>query len=73
MSKQALTLDEIEAMPCEMLNTETVARCMGVAQYSINLHAKAGTLPFNYIMNGNRVKIPKRAFVAFMRGEKAET
>lgn len=72
MPKQTMSLDEIEALDAEMLTPEIVARCWPVSQYAVNLMAKADTLPFNYIMNGNRVLIPKRAFIKWMNGEKTQ-
>lgn len=72
MTRTALSLDEIAAMDREMLTPEIVSRCWGVSQYAVNILAKENRLPFPYIINGNRVIVPKRAFIKWMSGEKTE-
>ena len=47
-----------------------VASILGCSPHLIRLKARNGELPFNSIIVGNRVKIPKEAFDRFMRGEK---
>ena len=58
------TLEEIEAIPKNVLIPEDVAAFLGVDKYSINLASKAGTLPWAYTM-GSRCFIPKDAFCNF--------
>lgn len=46
-----------------------VAAILGCDRYLINIKAKAGTLPFPCYLSGEKaphVKIPKKAFDAFM-------
>lgn len=72
MPKQTMSLEEIEALDREMLTPEIVARCWPVSQYAVNLMAANNSLPFNFVKNGNRVLIPKRAFINWMNGTKPE-
>lgn len=69
MTKTYLTLDEIEAMDREMLTPAICAQYERCEAYAINLKAKAGRLEYPFVLSGNRVKIPKHAYVAFMRGK----
>lgn len=68
MPKQTTTLEEIEAIPKEMLTPIDVASYLGVLPYSINIQCKNGGLPWAYLVR-TRVKIPKRKFVSYHRGE----
>lgn len=66
-----MTLEEIEALPKEMLVPADVAPYIGCSPYSINVAAKKGTkFPFPVILMGSRVRIPKIPFIKAMRGEK---
>ena len=64
------TLEEIEALPKEMLTPADIAPILGCAQYSINLATKDGKNPFPFpvIRMGTRVRIPKMPFIKAMRG-----
>ena len=66
-----MTLEEIEALPKEMLIPADVAAYLGCSPYAINVLTRNGENPFPFpvIRIGNRVKIPKIAFVRAMRGE----
>lgn len=65
------TLAEIEALPTEVLFCKHVARVLQADPGTI--HAQAMQSPellgFPVIVTGTRVKIPKTAFLKFMRGE----
>ena len=65
------TLDGIEALPCEVLTCLQVSKVLGVG--AANLHDQAvadpAALGFPVIRCGTRVKIPRRSFVKFMKGE----
>lgn len=64
------TLDEVEAIPSEVLTCQQVSKVLRAGAYY--LHEQARTAPeklgFPVIVHGTRVKIPKAAFLKFMRG-----
>lgn len=63
-----MTLDEIKAVPGEVLTCKQVAAVLGMSE--TNLHAQAMERPdalgFPVIVAGRRVKIPKQPFLRFM-------
>ena len=65
-----ITLEDIEAMPGEVLYCRHVAKVLQTDPAT--LHAQAMSRPemlgFPVICAGSRVKIPKRPFIQFMRG-----
>ena len=68
---QVLTNDHltrIAASDVEMLTPADVAPVLGCHPYAINVMAKAdpGRLGFPVCMVGNRVKIPRRAFLRWV-------
>lgn len=69
---QPTTLEEIEALPKETLTCSNVAKVLNANPYAIHQAAieRPELLGFPTIVAGRRVKIPKRAFVAFMKGAK---
>jgi len=71
MQERPKTLEEIEALPREMLIPADIAHILGCNPYSINVCAKSGTnlFPFPIILMGSRVRIPKQPFLKAMRGE----
>lgn len=71
MKKGLTSLEEIEALPKNMLVPADVCRYLGVTQYSINIATRDGKNPFPFpvIRIGTRVKIPKIPFLKAMRGE----
>lgn len=71
----ARTLDEIEALPTEVLTCADIAPVLGANADTIRQQAREmpELLGFRVIVAGNRVKIPKRAFIRFMKGEDATT
>lgn len=66
-----LTLDQIEALPVEVLTCAQVAPLLGANPATIHGQAtdRPELLGFPVIVAGSRVKIPKRPFLRFMRGE----
>lgn len=65
-----MTLEEIEALPKDMLIPTDIAGYLGCAPYAINIRAQssANPFPFPVIVLGRRVKIPKQPFIKVMRG-----
>ena len=68
---QRLTLDELAALPVEVLTPAQVAPVLCLDQDTIRGQARScpELLGFPVVVAGNRVKIPKRTFVKFMKGE----
>lgn len=66
---QRMTLDEIEAIPAEVLTPAQVAPLLHLDQDTVRGQARTcpARLGFPVIVAGSRVKIPKRPFLAFMR------
>ena len=64
-------MEDIEALDKEMLVPADIAGYLGCQPYAINVATRDGKNPFPFpvIRLGNRVKIPKRLFLAAMRGE----
>ena len=64
-----MTLKEIEALDTETLTCEQVGRVIGAKRQSIYLQAFEcpEKLGFPVIIIGERVKIPKEAFLYFMK------
>ena len=60
-----MTMQQIRASGKEMLSPADVAPVLGCNPYSINVMAKAdpARLGFPVCVIGNRVKIPRRAFL----------
>lgn len=73
MNKTPKTLEELEAVPGEVLTAAQVASVMGGDVVTIRLQARERPelLGFPVVCYGRRVKIPKRPFIAFMKGERA--
>ena len=63
------TLEEIEAIPREVLTCTEIAPILGAKPDNIHAQAMAepGLLGFPVIVMKSRVKIPKRPFLRFMR------
>ena len=68
---ERLTLDELEALPVEVLTCSQIAPLLGANPATIHGQAtdRPELLGFPVIVAGSRVKIPKRPFLRFMRGE----
>ena len=69
-----MTLQQIRASGKEMLSPADVAQVLGCNPYSINVMAKAdpARLGFPVCVIGNRVKIPRRAFLRWAGYEKED-
>lgn len=69
--KRPQTLEELEKYPYDILVPADVAGILKCDQYSINVAARDNPerLGFPVTLLGNRVKIPKLAFIKFMKGE----
>lgn len=67
-----MNVEEMKELPKDYLTPKDVAGCLGCTAYAINQQAaaNAGKLGFPVIMVGKRVKIPRKAFIRFMEGEK---
>ena len=65
-----MTLKEIEEMDRDMLTPVIVSKYLGCDDHTIRLQARErpDLLGFPVICIGNRVKIPKAAFVAYCEG-----
>lgn len=66
---QRLTLDELAALPVEVLTPAQVAPVLCLDQDTIRGQARScpERLGFPVVVAGNRVKIPKRPFLRFMQ------
>lgn len=66
-----VTLSDIEKIPREYIIPREAAAVLGCTPYYINIAAEKcpEKLGFPVFKSGNRVKIPKAAFIKFMRGE----
>ncbi len=71
MPKQKITLDEVKAMDREMLTPKIVGAVIGCDPYNITLMARQRPemLKFPFLVMGNRTKIPRLAFIAWMEGK----
>lgn len=65
-----MTLQEIEAIPREMLRPSDIAGYLKSNPQDIRTQAQEDPqkLGFPVIIIGSRVKIPKQAFIAFIKG-----
>ena len=70
-----MTLEEIRASKKPMLTPADIAEVLGCEPYAVNIQVKediangVNSLGFAVCKVGNRVKIPKKAFLRFMEGE----
>lgn len=69
---ERLSLDDIRAMDREMLTPAIVARVIGCDPYFISVQARtdAAALGFPVCRMGTRTRIPRRAFIRWMEGER---
>lgn len=68
---ERMTLDQLEALPAEVLTCAQVAPVLCANPATLHLQAleRPELLGFPVIVAGSRVKIPKRPFCKFMKGE----
>ena len=66
-----MTLKELAALDVEMLTPTQVSEMTGLNPHTIRVAARTNpkALPFPVLVIGNRVKVPKAAFVRWMRGD----
>lgn len=64
-----MTLQEIEAIPKEILTPEDIRKFLGATPNAIRAQAQADPrkLGFPVIVQGSRVRIPKAGFVFYCR------
>ena len=64
-----MTLQDIENVPREYLIPKEVASVLDMDQYTINVAARDAPekLGFPVVVTGSRVRIPKEAFIYFMK------
>lgn len=73
-----MTYSELKASEMDCVTAKDIAPILNCDPYKIVLQAKQdkadgiNSLGFNVIVCGTRVKIPRRAFIAFMEGAAAE-
>lgn len=61
-----MTLAQIRASDKEWLTPADVSRVLQCNPYTLNVTVNHGKqLPFPYLMTGRRLKIPRRAFIAW--------
>lgn len=67
-----MTLTEIEKLTSETLTCKQVAAVLGCGEYWLHTQIieDQSKVQFPTIVYGKRVKIPRLAFIKFMRGEK---
>lgn len=63
-----MTWEEILKSDKPMLRPQDVAKVIGCHPQAISLLAKTDRLPFPCLRVGNRTKIPREAFIQWMRG-----
>ena len=68
-----MTLDEIEKSDKEVLTCQDVAPLLKCNPATLHMQAMKAPkrLGFPVIVMGSRVKIPKRPFIAYLKGETA--
>ena len=68
-----MTLEDVKAMPAEMLTTDTVGKILGMDPSRVAFYAERGDFKgmFPCLKSGNRWKFPKAAFVRWMEGGNA--
>lgn len=71
LREKSITLQDIDAMDIETLTPEQIAPIIGFHPQSIRIQARddPSELGFPVIRAGTRVRIPRRAFLAFMKGQ----
>lgn len=69
-----MTLQDIEAMPGERIGSEEIAELYGMSIAMVLRKAYSKDpeqrWPFYFTFNGNRLMVPKTAFLAWARGDK---
>lgn len=70
-----MTLDDLRQIDRDWLLAREVAPILGTDPHSIRVAARVapGRLGFPVCVMGSRVKIPRRAFIAWMEGKSSGT
>ena len=63
-----MTLTEIRRSDKAFLIPKDIAGVLACDPHAIRVGAANGTLPFPYVRCGNRTKIPREGFLAWMEG-----
>ncbi len=68
-----MTLEDIEAMDSEIITSDVAAKVLRCNPHYIRVAARQcpERLGFPVSVSGHRVRIPRRAFIAFMRGSQS--
>ena len=63
-----MIIDEIKASPFDMLTAADIAEVIGARAETIREQARKDSkqLGFNCVVVGNRIRIPRKAFLKFM-------
>lgn len=64
-----MTVNDLRTMTRECLTPAIVASVIGGDPHIIRTKAKEGKLEYPYFFSGNRLKIPRLAFINFMEGK----
>ena len=66
-----MTLAEIEALDTDIITLKQAASAMRSNEQllRVQMHQRPESIPFPFIVIGRRVKIPRDAFVGWMRGK----
>lgn len=69
-----MTVSDMRGVARDYLTPAEIAPALGCTPYAINQQAAAdpAKLGFPVVIVGKRVKIPRKAFIRFMCGEKEE-
>lgn len=69
-----MTLQDIEAMPGERIGSKEIALLYGMSRADVLRKAYSNDplqrWPFSFTFNGDRLMVPKTAFLAWARGDK---
>lgn len=68
----AMTMDDIKAMKDDFITPATAAKVMKMDPGRLIQYARDGQLPFKAVISGNRVKIPRKAFLAAYGADEPE-
>lgn len=63
MKSRRLKLEDVNQIPDDFLPTDIAANVIGVERSRFIEYAKTGQLQFDVLVSGNRVKVPRIAFL----------
>ena len=67
-----MTLEELKACDKDILTPADISGILKIHSSRIIEYARQKELPFPSFISGNRVKIPKAAFIHWMEGKQGE-